>query len=331
MQNKKIIIFGDSYGDPDNGVVENDTRSSWIEMLSKTYSLESYAKAGSGSHYAINQFYDLLSLDIHLSSTSEPTHIPHFRNLRDTCLIFFLSGQDRINFQGTSPYKGNDIKWNKVEKKSEFLYKKDHSEHGKKEYDKIKFYYETFKDEIDFLYTTWEEEIENLNIKNLGFLYMISQILNELSPHFNFKIIIFFTIESSINDHLKQLLKSDQFCVMNNNNFFIYPTLLSEISHLEFINKNKVSFTVENLSDLAVEFIRREPFKEAFKGEGWLVDRRRNHLTQKNHKIFYNNLIKIFENDYENLQSFEIGLLSTSGDNNPTYSEEKIHGKFIYE
>jgi len=127
---------------------------------------------------------------------------------------------------------------------------------------KNKTYYETFKSEIDFLFLTMHDELEWSNFKNLGFLYMNSLLLN-------MKIIVFCTFG------IKILSKRGSFLDMvklNNPNFYLHPLELGHISKKEFID---------------------------FGDEGYdYVDNRRNHLSQENHTILYENMKKFIKNDY---------------------------------
>ena len=121
-----------------------------------------------------------------------------------------------------------------------------------------KAYYEFFKSEIDFLFLTMQDELKWSNFKNLGFLCMNSLLLN-------MKTIVFYALKNSYS--IKELSK------LNNPNFYLYPTELEAISDEEFID-------FEEGIDIKDEPIRR------------------NHFSQENHTILYENIKKMINNDY---------------------------------
>ena len=82
---KNIIIFGDSYGDPEcitDDLTFIDTNT-WYNMLKSNYNVINHCVSGAGPHYSFKQYYDFIS---------------NKKRLSDYTCIFLLSGQDRINF-----------------------------------------------------------------------------------------------------------------------------------------------------------------------------------------------------------------------------------------
>ena len=117
------------------------------------------------------------------------------------------------------------------------------------------------KKEIDFLFLTMHDELKWFNLKNIGFLYMNSILLN-------MKTIVFYALKNSYC--IKEPNK------LNNSNFYLYPTELESISHEEFID-------FEEGVDIKDENIRR------------------NHFSQENHIILYENIKKMINNDYTHI------------------------------
>ena len=91
---------------------------------------------------------------------------------------------------------------------------------------------------------------------------------------------------------------------LNTPNFYTYPVELGYISHEEFIDAEK------------------------FREQGYdYVDYRRNHLSQENHTILYENIKKFIKNDYNPIPFVKnIGYSYIFGKKRDTKT-----GKFIYE
>jgi len=156
---------------------------------------------------------------------------------------------------------------------------------------KEKAYYEFFRSEIDFTFLTMHDELKWSNFKNLGFLYMNSLLLN-------MKTIVFCTFGIKILSRMGSFLDITK---LNNPNFYLYPIELGHISHKEFID----------LEDEGYDY----------------VDNRRNHFSQENHTILYENIKKFIKNDYNPIPFAEnIGYSYNFGKKRDTKT-----GKFIYE
>tara|TARA_Y100000817_G_scaffold313883_1_gene311070 strand:- start:1895 stop:2710 length:816 start_codon:yes stop_codon:yes gene_type:complete len=205
----KIIIFGDSFADPASGgkyeSEEDENFMAWYELLSKKYQIKNFGKAGTGPHYSFKKYYSFIT---------------NKRNqFRDYICIFFLSGEDRINFYG-APKVSNNINWDFVEKKSSWSVAENLEKEEK--------FYENFKSEIDFFYLTNHDELQWSNIKNLGFLHMNSLLLN-------MKTIVFCTFGLKI-------LRQESYCdftELKNNNFYLFPYDLGKITENEFIDTDE--------------------------------------------------------------------------------------------
>ena len=264
---KNIIIFGDSYGDP-NYTTDNinfiDIRT-WYDMLNSKYNVINHSLSGSGPHYSFKKYYEFITKE---------------QNFDEYVCIFILSGEDRINFYGRTPDCGSSINWN--DNRSYLVDEKD------------KFFYENFKSEIDFFYLTMQEEIQWFNCKNISFLYVQSILLN-------LKTIIFLTSASlpSGNSFFNQL---------NFSNFYIFDTILNHISEMEF---NDIETLKENAH-------------YAFN------DYRKNHFSQENHEIFYNNIEKLIDNDHE-LSAFKTHLNPSNYYGEVIFDEHLESDKFIYD
>ncbi len=225
----KIIIFGDSFGDPD---YNKKKATAWYEMF-KGYEVTNHCLAGTGPHYSIKNYYDFIKNEPHKD---------------EYIIIFLLSGEDRIAFPNADPQHISHINWDFVAEKSWFA---DHSDLVKE-----KEYYHKHRLEIDFMFKTMREEILWSNHKNLSMLWMNSFL-------FNIKTITCL-ISSGPENILKEisLLFRSRLDLTDNDNFLLYPYFLTDVSEAE---------------------------KESRK-YGMVRDGRRNHLSQYNHEILYNNL-----------------------------------------
>ena len=63
MQTKKIIIFGDSFADPEDRQVENKQITAWYEHLNHDYEITNHALAGTGPHWSFKEYYNFISSD----------------------------------------------------------------------------------------------------------------------------------------------------------------------------------------------------------------------------------------------------------------------------
>ena len=202
----KIIIFGDSFADPEDRFHENEDVITWFDQLSNDYEIINYAKSGTGPHYSFKEYYKFIS-------DQSITH-------NEYICIFLLSGEDRIHFHGSNPQSITHINWDFDKKKSWWA--------EDKNLKKEKIYYENFKSEIDFLFLTMHEELLWSNFKNLGFLYINSLLRN-------MKTIVFCTFGIKILSRMAYVNFSD----LNNHNFFLFPRELGDISREEFKNNHR--------------------------------------------------------------------------------------------
>ena len=111
------------------------------------------------------------------------------------------------------------------------------------------------------------------------------------------------TLSVAVYNHYKRLSNSTFLDVekLNSPNFYLYPVELGRISHEEFI-------------DLEV-------------GGYDYVDNRRNHFSQENHTILYENIKKFLKNDYNPIPfAKNMGFSYDFGKKRDTKT-----GKFIYE
>jgi len=156
---------------------------------------------------------------------------------------------------------------------------------------KEKIYYESFKSEIDFFFLTMHDDLKWSNFKNLGFLYMNSILLN-------MKTIVFCTYGIKILSRMGSFL---DIANLNSPNFYLYPVELGHISHEECIDAEVGGYDY--------------------------VDHRRNHFSQENHTILYENIKKFIKNDYNPIPFVKnIGYSYIFGKKRDTKT-----GKFIYE
>jgi hypothetical protein len=208
MQTKRIIIFGDSFADPAS---EHGTHTvAWYEYLEKDYNIINHALSGTGPHYSFKEYYNFIS---------------NVKKKEDYIIIFLLSGEDRIRFPGRGSMSFDN-------KESWWINNPDLRRK------KNKTYYEIFKSEIDFFFLTMRDELEWSNLKNLGFLYMNSLLLN-------IKTIVFYSLDQ---------LDGDRFAKLNSPIFYVYPTALEKISYEEFID-----FEGQDIDD---RLIRRNHFSQ---------------------------------------------------------------------
>jgi len=141
----------------------------------------------------------------------------------------------------------------------------------------------------------------NLLYSEISFYFMTNEKEIEMSVYKNIgllfllskllkiKTIVFYTSENLLYN----------FNSLNDEKFYIYDKSLSNISGEEIFDYN---------------------------GESIFNDFRHNHLSKQNHIIFYENLLKILSNDYNNLSNFEKNIFSIDQFNHKTE-----HRKFIYE
>tara|TARA_B100000949_G_scaffold58963_1_gene52088 strand:- start:168 stop:1016 length:849 start_codon:yes stop_codon:yes gene_type:complete len=282
MQNK-IIIFGDSFADPNERHDENPNVTTWYESLGFDYEIINHALSGTGPHYSFKEYYNFISND---------------KKKEDYICIFLLSGEGRIDFPSMHPGEMSHVNWDFNKKESSWAESEDLKIGDKivhqlrnKYYCKEKIYYETFKSEIDFLFLTMHDELKWFNLKNIGFLYMNSLLLN-------MKTIVFCTYGIKILSGMGSFLDITK---LNTPNFYLHPLELGHISKKEFI-------------DLEV-------------GGYDYVDNRRNHLSQENHTILYENMKKFIKNDYNPIPfAKNIDYSYNFGKNRDTKT-----GKFIYD
>ena len=57
----KIIIFGDSFADPEDRRDENKDLTAWYEFLGQEYKIKNYALSGTGPHYSFKKYYNFIS------------------------------------------------------------------------------------------------------------------------------------------------------------------------------------------------------------------------------------------------------------------------------
>tara|TARA_Y100000004_G_C8883618_1_gene398710 strand:+ start:22 stop:825 length:804 start_codon:yes stop_codon:yes gene_type:complete len=264
----KIIIFGDSYADPEDNLKENKDVTTWYELLSKKYQIKNFGKAGTGPHYSFTKYYKFISKK---------------QNLNEWICIFLLSGEDRINFYG-APKDSNNINWD-FEKKESWWATGDNLE-------KEKRFYENFKSEIDFFFLTMHDDLIWSNFKNLGFLYMNSLLLG-------MKTIVFYTCGLKIlNDMIYE-----NFFKLNTSHFHLSTKELGTVASEEIIDKQEL--------------------------DGYSYhDYRRNHLSQENHIILYENIKNMIKNKNE-LTPYVKNLHYARDFRQMTYTGKT--GKFIYE
>jgi hypothetical protein len=269
MQNKKIIIFGDSFADPNERHDENPNVTTWYESLGSDYDITNHALSGTGPHYSFKEYYKFIT-DNEIKK-------------EDYINIFLLSGEDRIHFPNMGPAEMSHVNWDFDKRVS--WWAEDSS------LKKQKAYYEFFRSEIDFTFLTMHDELQWFNFKNLGFLYMNSLLLN-------MKTIVFCTFGIKILSRMGSFLNLER---LNSSNFYLYPVELGHISHEEFID---------------------------LESEGYdYVDNRRNHFSQENHTILYENIKKFIKNDYNHIPfAKNIGYSYVFGKKRDTKT-----GKFIYE
>ncbi len=195
---KRVWIFGDSYADP-NWDKESFEHETWYEMLAKQYEYNNFAKAGTGPHYSMVEFY---------------RRYKQFD--KEDLIIWVLSGEDRIQFHLPKRYRTNEHADTQLVHDSYWDFKNQEMKCNET-FDSS--FYQWNKDHMSYTMKTFEREVINSNKKNESFLYAISRI-NKC------KIYIFFL---SYNDsYIKDSL--------NDNLFHIYPISLQQISINEYRN-----------------------------------------------------------------------------------------------
>ena len=270
MAQNKIIIYGDSFVDPNHRKINHSEITAWYELLESNYEVINKGLSGTGPHYSFKEYYRFIAEE---------------EDLEDYIIIFVLSEENRIAFPNANPSHISNINWDFDKKESS-----NEDEHEKS----VKIYYETFKSEIDFFFLTQQDELMWSNFKNLGFLYMNSLLLN-------MKTIVFHT------DDIKVLSRIDSlnFKKLNNSNFYFHPIALGHDSYNEFI-------------DIEIVNHRFRSF----------VDERRNHFSQENHTVLYENIKKAIKGEYDNFIPF-------ISDVDYSYNLGKVYNsttrKFIYE
>lgn len=240
----RIWIFGDSYADSNNDFGENLDRYDWTYLLHKKYNVTNYAISGTGPHYSFKKYFD---------------HVKSRVFGKNDIIIFIVSINDRIHFHKSEAKEITGIGWDEINSKT-YVHESSN--------DQVKQYYKDWFSEINFYYLTNLDEIHMSFMKNVSFLYCVSQFIG-------LKTIVF-----SVSDDFI-------FKLPINNNFYYLDKRLSNISQNEIF--------AEERKDLNFSSFR---------------DKRINHFSKKNHKIFFNNLIKIIENKYDELETFQENFLS---------------------
>ena len=252
MGQNKIIIYGDSFADPNHRKIDHPEITAWYDLLKSDYKVINKGLAGTGPHYSFKEYYRFIAEE---------------EDLEDYIIIFVLSEENRIAFPNANPCDISNINWDFDKKESNNV-----DEHQKS----VKIYYETFKSEIDFFFLTQQDDLMWSNFKNLGFLYMNSLLLN-------MKTIVFHT------DDIKVLSRMDflNFKKLNNLNFYFHPIALGYYSYNEFID-------VETIAEEVLS--ERKPVT--------VVDERRNHFSQENHTVLYENIKKAIKGEYDDFIPF---------------------------
>ena len=156
-----IYIFGDSYVDDTHYIYEGDTIP-WYNRFGPT---KNFAKSGTGQHYAFKKFYENLSSFI-----------------EKDIIIFCMSSWDRIDWKDehdrTNQYRLNYDVENK----------------------KIVYYGNKLKnhDNVHFFFENYADELQNLENKNVSYLYT-------LSKKFNLKAFILFVYPNNNRDDYSYL------------------------------------------------------------------------------------------------------------------------------
>jgi len=195
---KRVWIFGDSYADP-NWDKESFEHETWYEMLAKQYEYNNFAKAGTGPHYSMKEFY---------------RRYKQFD--KEDLIIWVLSGEDRIQFHLPKKYRTNEHTDTMLVHDSYWDFK--NQEMKCNDYFDPSFY-QSHKDQMSYTMKTFEREVINSNKKNESFLYTISRI-------HKCKIYIFFL------DYDNSYMKD----VFNDELFYIHPMALQDISKNEYRN-----------------------------------------------------------------------------------------------
>lgn len=198
MTIKRVWIFGDSYADPHWGK-ERYAHETWYETLAKQHEYNNFAKAGTGPHYSMKEFY---------------RRYKQFD--KEDLVIWILSGEERIQYHLPKEYRTyehNDITlvhesyWDFKNQKMKCNDIVDPSFH------------QSHKDHMSYTMKTFEREVINSNKKNESFLYTISRI-------HKCKICIFFL------DYDNSYMKD----IFNDELFYIHPMALQDISKNEYRN-----------------------------------------------------------------------------------------------
>ena len=224
---------------------------------------------------------------------------------KDNIIIFLLSDPFRIHWPAHTLLHRelSAIRWNGETKETECAFY-DYPENLKNsKHIKIINYYNEYKKEMDFFYKTYMKELEISNEKNISFLYAISQALN-------LKVIVFALFPQLGNqfDSDIEITRSSLLKLNNNINFHLCDQLLSTISHNE-VYKDELHKYNNNLRQ---------------------GDKRRNHLSPKNHDIMFEYILSAIHN-YPFVPSFKKHFLHYD-----EVYQENVHVKsnpiqYIYE
>ena len=106
---KKILIFGDSYADPIQfpRILTADSQTiPWYDLLKEEkndYEIINHGISATGPHYSMKEYYKFISGKVR----------PYDSFKKEDCIvIFFLSGEDRINWPHIDEVIGTHIDWN---------------------------------------------------------------------------------------------------------------------------------------------------------------------------------------------------------------------------
>lgn len=221
-------------------------------------------------HPDITPWYNLLKADYHVVNHALRGTGPHYSfkeyynfikspDKKDHIVIFLLSSEDRIDYVGLDPYRSIIIK-------DLASYKEYSFGRARNDCPDEQEYYNTHKKEIDYLNITMKDELEWFNYKNLSFLYINSLF-------FGLKTIVFTTYTGQ-NPHRSSRTHysfAQLSAKLNNSNFYLHPISLGYIANKE-------------ITDWKTNYAR-------------FSDYRLNHLSENNHKIMYDNINNIINND----------------------------------
>lgn len=282
-----LYLFGDSFFDD-----LSETSYSWTKQIrekyQKKYNYRNFAKPGSGPNYLFYKLYQ------------------EIENIKEgDILVVHLSGSDRMEFTELSNENMighiTSIGWNSELKKSYISITPDEAENNSIS-KKVLNYYNLFENEINFLFLSMSCELDNINHKNISFLYTLSKLKK-----------------------IKILLFSNHF-----EGFHVDEKVYDIGIDYKNLNDNNFHISKYDLFDVAIREVKTKYLEQITNSTSTIYDKRTNHMSKENHDIMVQYIEKIINNNYTSLPNFKKNFREIDEIYEINGENEEDKTKFIY-